>query len=395
MAKAILYRLVGLLILLASPAAAHQLDETYVYFTVAEDALTGRIEARLPDLDMLVGLDADGDGAVTPEEFDARRDEVIAAFEGRLTINHDGTEYPVIFGDHDFLRTPQGTFAQIRFEVPGIGAPPETIEVVYRSPFQDTDPSHLGYGLIENNYRTGVEDNERHIAVVFRPGAEAQELSLVGDPPLRIFGEFIIHGIWHIWLGFDHVVFLVALLLPAVLRVEERRWTPVDDFRAALWNVLKIVTAFTLSHSVTLALAGLGIVTLPVSLVEAVIALSIIVVAVMNLYPRLHRYTLAVVIVFGFFHGFGFANVLAPLGVQPSARVVGLAAFNVGVELGQIAIVVALFPILYGLRRLALYPVLATRIASAVFILLAAVWFVERSSGMFWRLQQQLLSALA
>lgn len=85
---------------------------------------------------------------------------------------------------------------------------------------------------------------------------------------------------------------------------------------------------------------------------------------------------------------------LAPLGVQPSAKVVGLAAFNIGVELGQVAIVLVLFPVLFALRRLAIYPMVATQLASVVFILLAAVWFVERSSGIFWRLQQQLLSSL-
>ena len=240
-----------------------------------------------------------------------------------------------------------------------------------------------------------MENNEAHIAVIFQPGEERQPLSLIGDPPWTIFVEFVIHGIWHIWLGFDHVVFLIALLLPAVLRPQDGRWQPVEEFRTAFWTVVKIVTVFTLSHSVTLSLAALGVVTLPVSFVEAVIALSIIVVALMNLVPRMHRYTLAVVLIFGLFHGFGFANVLEPLGVQPSAKLVGLAAFNIGVEIGQIAIVVVLFPVLFALRRLAAYPWVAIRMASVVFILLAAVWFVERSSGMFWRLQQQLLSALA
>ncbi|WP_193142957.1 MULTISPECIES: HupE/UreJ family protein [unclassified Meridianimarinicoccus] len=387
------FALCAVLLMAALPAAAHRLNETYVYFTVTDDTLSGRIEARLEDLDGLVGLDADGDGQATPEEFEAQADAVLARFADRLTLQDGSTDHPVVFTDHTFLPTPQGVFVQMNFDVPSIKETPEGLNVVYRSPFQDTDPGHLGYGLIENNTRTGVEDNEGHIAVIFNADAPAQWLSLVGDPPWTVFVEFVIHGIWHIWLGFDHVVFLVALLLPAVLRADNRQWLPVDDFRAAFINVLKIVTVFTLSHSVTLTLAGLGIVTLPVSLVEAVIALSIIVVAVMNFFPSMHRYTLAVVLVFGLFHGFGFANVLAPLGVQPSAKVIGLAAFNIGVEIGQVAIVIVLFPILFALRRLAVYPMLATQLASVVFILLAAVWFVERSSGIFWRLQQQLLAA--
>ncbi|MBF9030986.1 HupE/UreJ family protein [Rhodobacterales bacterium HKCCE3408] len=377
---------------LAGPASAHRLNESYVYFTVTDDGMTGRIEARLPDLDGLIGLDADGDGETTREEFTARADAVLQAFEGRLSIQSGGADHPVVFGDYEFLQTPQGIFAQLNFTVPTLGPPPEAVDVTYFSPFQDSDPSHLGYGLIENNANTGVTDNESHIAVIFEAGDETQRLSLVGDPAWSIFGEFVIHGIWHIWKGFDHVVFLVALLLPAVLSAESGRWQPLAEFRPALKNVLKIVTAFTLSHSVTLTLAGLGIVTLPVPLVEAVIALSIVVVAVMNMFPRTHAYTIAVVLIFGLFHGFGFANVLAPLGVQPSAKVIGLAAFNIGVEIGQVAIVVVLFPLLFALRRLSVYPFVAIRMASVVFILLATVWFVERSSGIFWRLQQQLLA---
>ncbi len=384
-----------LLFVIAQPADAHRQNESYVFFNVTDLALSGRIEATLPDLDKIVLLDADGDGTVSREEFSTKADEVFGFFAQRLIISHDGQEYPIAADGHEFLDTPAGTFALIHFTVPGLSPTPDAVDVTYRSPFQEREPGHLGFGLIESNTRTGVEGNERYISMIFEPGGESHRLSLVGEPALKIFKDFVIHGIWHIWLGFDHVVFLITLLMPSVLTLSTGAWQPVANFRAAFINVLKVVTVFTVSHTITLSLSSLGIIRLPVTLVEVVIALSIAVVALGNMFPVFHRYTLLVVFAFGLFHGFGFANVLAPLGLQPSAKLIGLAAFNIGVELGQIAIVAAVFPVLYLLRRWNAYPFLALRVASVCFILLAGVWFIERSSGVFWRLQQQLLGLLA
>ena len=261
------------------------------------------------------------------------------------------------------------------------------------SPFQDQKPGHLGYAIIESNSRTGVADNEAHISLIFEPGDTRQALSLVAPPWHQVFIEFVEHGVWHIWLGFDHVVFLVTLLLPAVMVLTASGWAPAPNFRAAMWNVLKLVTVFTISHSVTLSLAALNILTLPVTLVEWIIAFSIAFVALGNIYPIAHRHTLWVVFVFGLFHGFGFANVLEPLGVNPAAKVVGLAAFNIGVELGQVALVAVLFPLLFAVRKWSGYPFVALRLASVVFILLAGAWLAERSPALFDGIQRTLLSS--
>lgn len=373
-----------------SLASAHGFNESYVYFTVTEEALTGRVEARLPDLDTLVGLDADGDGKTTTEEFSARADDVIARFEGRVTLRADGTEHKAIFDGYDFLRTPEGTFAQMHFAVPGIGAPPEEVEVIYVSPFQETDPGHLGYGLIENNYRTGVEDNEGNIAVAFRPGSETQTLYLDGEPGWTVFGNYIQRGARHVWDGFDHMIFLIALLLPAVLRREDGQWSPVETIGPGLVSILTQITTFALASSATLALATLGVLQLPEVFVEIVIAFAIIAVAVLNLYPRLAGYALAVVLVYGLLHGFGFAEVLTPLGTRLPDQFIGLAGFGLGVEFGLLGVAILLLPILYSLRQLSLYPLVMVRLGSVGIILLAIVWFLQTNRGVIAQLQQQL-----
>jgi len=248
--------------------------------------------------------------------------------------------------------------------------------------------------VIENNTRTGVVDNERHIALFFKPDGEPQTLSTISDPWFTIFVEFVKQGVLHIWFGFDHVLFLITLLLPAVLWRNSNEWAPVDEFKSAFINVVKIATVFTVSHSITLSLAALGILTLPVTLVEAVIAVSIAVVALGNMFPIFHNRVLLVVFIFGLFHGFGFANVLEPLGLVPSAKAVGLLAFNIGVELGQIAIIIVLLPILFLIRKWSAYPFLALKLGSVAIILMAGFWIVERTADTFWKYQQQLMAMI-
>ena len=380
------------LLFFAAPLAAHQKGESYVFFSVSDEALTGRFEAILDDIDRMVPLDADANGEISEAEFTAKSSEIFDFFQNRLSLGLNGTDYAISFDSSGVLETPAGTFGQISFTVPDLNPTPDAIDVQYQ-PMTDAEfPDHGGYGIIENNTRTGVENNESHIALIFKPGDDAQSLNLVSDPWGKIFVEFVWEGMLHIWIGIDHILFLFTLLLPAVLLLNVNRWEPVDDFKTALINVVKIATVFTISHSITLSIAALGIFTLPVTLVEAVIAASIAVVAFGNMFPIFHHRVLLVVFIFGLFHGFGFANVLEPLGLVPSAKAIGLLAFNIGVELGQIAIIIVLFPILFALRKWSAYPMVALKVASVAIILVSMFWFFERSADSLMKFQSQLFA---
>lgn len=376
-----------LIALMPTFAAAHRLHESYVYFAVSEDSLTGRFEATLEDIDEALGIDDDGDGEVTEAELRTHADRVFDFFRQRLALSYEGQDYAIVATDVTTLGSAVGRFAQMHFDVPDLTEVPDAIEIEY-IPLADVQGSgHNGFILIESNTRLQLEDNERYFSLVFDEGDGPQTLSLDGEPPLKLFIDFIAQGVWHIWLGFDHVAFLITLLLPAAMLALAGRWAPEESFRTALWKVVKIATVFTLSHSVTLSLAALGIIQLPVMLVESVIAVSIAAVALMNLFPNTHRYMIWVVFAFGLFHGFGFANVLAPLGLAPTQLIIGLAAFNIGVELGQIAIIMVAFPILWLIRRWSLYPPVALTFGSFVMIALAGVWLLERTTEFEWNVR--------
>jgi hypothetical protein len=140
-----------------------------------------------------------------------------------------------------------------------------------------------------------------------------------------------------------------------------------------------VATSFTIAHSITLSLAALSIIQLPSRLVESTIALSVVLAALNNIWPLVHGRRWLVAFGFGLIHGFGFASVLADLGLPRDALLIALVGFNVGVELGQLAIISAFLPVAYALRRTRAYRRVIFIGGSAAIALVAGVWLFERA----------------
>jgi hydrogenase/urease accessory protein HupE len=200
-------------------------------------------------------------------------------------------------------------------------------------------------------------------------GSETLEILAAPESPWSVAGRYLVAGIEHIAIGFDHIAFLVATV------VWGRRF----------WPLAKVITAFTVAHSITLSLAALDVFSPPSSIVEPLIAASIVYVAVENWFVRDLRRRWIVTFVFGLVHGFGFAGVLQDYGLPEDALVPALAAFNAGVEVGQLAIVSVVLAMLLGIDRVqrarGVSPLPDARVSlgiSAVVGLMGAWWFVER-----------------
>ena len=160
--------------------------------------------------------------------------------------------------------------------------------------------------------------------------------------------------------------------------LKDRSWLPVEEFKPALRTVTKVVTVFTIAHSITLWLAVMEYVTITSQVIEATIAFSIVVTALNNIYPFLRVSSWVIAFGFGLIHGFGFANVLLDLGLSNVALGVSLFAFNVGVELGQLAIVIVYLPIAYALRKTKFYETVIFKLGSAVVVIVGVIWTIER-----------------
>jgi len=194
--------------------------------------------------------------------------------------------------------------------------------------------------------------------------------------------RMVAEGVHHIADGTDHVLFLVSLLLVSVWRRDAgaSRWSPREDARSVLTEVLRLVTAFTVAHSITLGLAAYGVLTPPSRWVESLIAASVLVAALDNLWPLLRGPRWAVVFAFGLVHGFGFAGAMQDLGLSAQALAWPLLGFNIGVELGQLMLVAAVLPVAFWLRRMPAYRWAVVAPASAAIAALALIWLIERST---------------
>ena len=240
--------------------------------------------------------------------------------------------------------------------------------------FFDIDPQHRGLlnlsALVVS--RAGILSDD----------VPVQQFPLAALSWREQFTDYLREGVLHIWTGFDHILFLLSLLLLAVLVRSvnsSQAWSLAPSFRSAFWDVLKVVTAFTLAHSITLSLAALGVISLPSRLVESAIAASVVLAALNNVYPLVYQGRWIVAFCFGLIHGFGFASVLADLGLPQGSLLLALVAFNIGVELGQLAIVASFLPIAYGLRCTRLYRRVILVGGPLIVAAIAMFWLVERA----------------
>jgi hypothetical protein len=352
-------------------AHAHKPSDSYLSLSVKESLVAGQWDIALRDLDFAIGLDTDANGAITWGELRARRAEIEAYAFSRLQISSAGSGCPLksdalLVDDHT-----DGAYAVLKFQAQCV-ALRENLQVRYRL-FFDIDPQHKG--LLRLQYQGASSTG------IFSPDKPDQQFSLSAPSRMQQFLDYLREGIWHIWIGYDHILFLLALLLPAVAVREAGSWKPVSAFRPAFWNVLRIVTAFTVAHSITLTLATLGVVSLPSRWVESTIAASVVIAALNNVFPLFRERRWVMAFFFGLIHGFGFASVLADLGLPQDALALALVGFNVGVEVGQLAIVAAFLPLIYALRRSWLYRRLLLLGGSVLIALLAFIWLIERAAN--------------
>jgi hypothetical protein len=361
--------LILLLSLWVSPAYAHKPSDSYLMLSAEGGHLTGQWDIALRDLDYAIGLDTDGNGEITWGEVKAKHSEIAAYALAHLAIAADDIGCPMRVIEHLIDNHSDGGYEVMRFAV-DCPATPRVLTLKYTL-LSDLDPQHRGLLRLEEQGRT-------HTAI-FSPARETWRLEGHSVALRRQFIEFFKTGVWHIWTGFDHILFLCALLLPAVLEHRHGRWQAVATFRQAFFAVLGIVTAFTIAHSITLSLAVLGFITLPSRLIESAIAVSVVVAALNNLYPLLERRLWIIAFVFGLVHGLGFANVLTDLALPKPALAVSLVSFNLGVEAGQLAIVAAFLPLAYLARHSWLYPRLVLGACSLSIAAVASLWLIERS----------------
>ncbi len=364
-------KMILFLIALASslPVYAHKPSDSYLSLKIHGPELQGQWEIALRDLDYAIGIDGNGDGDITWGELRARENAISAYALARLRISSDGALCAKTMDEQMVDTHSDGAYNVIKFTV-NCASVPRMLTLGY-SLFSDIDPQHRGLLRLDDGVKTR--------SAIFSPERANQEFTFEPAGVFEQFCDYLRAGIWHIWTGYDHILFLIALLLPSVLQRNRDGWQGVNEVRVPVIDTLKIVTAFTLAHSITLSLAVLDVVRPPSRFVESVIAASIIIATLNNIYPVFNRRRWLIAFAFGLMHGFGFALVLIELGLTPGLLALSLAAFNVGVETGQIAIVCVFLPLALLARQTWLYQRLVMTAGSWLIITVAGAWLVQRA----------------
>jgi hypothetical protein len=361
------------LLMLQAPAWAHKPSDSYLTLraTTGRSEIAVRWDIALRDLDYVLQLDRDGNGEISWGEVRQRSDDITRLATSRLALSSAdqpcawATASPLMLDKHS-----DGTYAVLSLTAQCTrlsGA----LDARYSLLF-DVDPSHRG--LVQ----WIAPGNEKVQALIFGTESAGQALALQPPGAWQTLRQYLVDGVWHIWIGYDHILFLLALLLPAVLVRRNGQWEAAPHLAGAVKEVLKVVTAFTLAHSITLSLAALEVISRPSRVVESAIAASVVVAALNNLRGTFDARRWVMAFAFGLIHGFGFASVLADLGLPQDALVLALVGFNVGVELGQLAIVAVFLPVAFSLRATGFYRVGVLKLGSLLVALLAAWWLVQR-----------------
>jgi hypothetical protein len=387
MFRLLLFGLAALVMLLASPASAHKPSDSYLSLIVEGQRVTGRWDIALRDVEHAIGLDRDGNGEITWGEVKARQGDIAAYALARLELASAGAACPTSRVEHLVDQHSDGAYAVLRF-TGACRAAIDALDVNYSFLF-DLDPLHRGLVQVQSGDLTQTS--------VLSPDARTWHVRTGSSSLGEQLAAYVNEGVWHIWVGLDHILFLLCLLLPAARRRGQDRREPglpavqrrggsaqeSSPRDAPVWiEVVRVVTSFTVAHSITLSLAALGILDVPARLVESAIAASVVFAALNNIRPLVTRRLWLIAFCFGLVHGLGFASVLAGLALPRHALLLALLGFNLGVELGQLVLVGLFFGMIWALRRLNVtWPRWAAPVPASIIAIVAGVWFIERAFG--------------
>lgn len=392
-------------LVLAGPALAHKGSDAYLQLQLDAAASSLRVDLALRDLDAVLDIDADADGRLTWGEIRATWPAIERYLAVRVQV--DGCQWPSV--KRALERRADGVYAALTWS--GSCASSATLPLIRYTALREIDPTHRAIAKIERPAADAVVlvlDPTRPVAPMAK--AESPAAPVAADPvvspastgaaPTRTAASaadlavasdlsasagqapagFVREGMHHILTGYDHVLFLLCLLLPAVMRRTATGWQPVERLSQAVMPVAVIVTAFTVAHSMTLALAALKLMSLPSSFVEPVIAVTIMLAAIDNVKPIFGGHRGIVTFLFGLIHGFGFAGVLGELDLPAAQFAWALFQFNLGIELGQLFIVTIAVSCLFLFRQSAMYPRWVIQGGSAAAICVGALWLIERTA---------------
>jgi len=351
----------------SSSAYSHQTSTSYFTAELNDSgALSGELQIRLYDLERAIGLDQDRNGELTWGEALSHAEDVEEYIGSALVFQRNQQGCAASFAGAWQLDT--------HFNEPYLVLPVSAqcalkgdLQIDY-SGFFDYDNEHkvlFSLRTDNQNYSRVISDDKRQL-----------NLDAANGTLWATFKEFTKQGAIHIWIGLDHILFLMCLLLAAVFGVE-KIVNKDRTLRSVGIKIIGVVTAFTIAHSITLAATALNWIQVSSTWVEVGIAISVLAAALNNIFPLIRK-LIMVTFAFGLLHGMGFAGVLGELGLPSDQKLLTVLAFNLGVEFGQLVIILAVLPFMFLINKFNLKPRCFMVGGSAIIAIISALWVIER-----------------
>lgn len=359
-----------LLLLVAASVSAHKASTSYLQLRLQDTELDGRWDIALRDLDYALGLDRDNDTRITWGEVRQQQARIVEYVLLRLDVRADADLCTLVVQDLLIADHSDGSYASLALAGRCPHAPLH-LGIDYRL-FFDLDALHRG--LLNLDFR-GSHGG------IFGPTQHALRFVSADASRLQVFVQYLRAGLWHVWSGWDHMLFLAGLFLPAVLRRDGRTWLPAVSLRRTVADTTVMVTMFTLAHALTLTLAATGSLAPPTRWVEVGVAASVMFAGLNNLVPMVYRRLSLLAAGFGLVHGAAMAGALVELGMPPGGRVWALLAFNLGVEAAQLAVLLAVLPVSFVFRKTLWYRWLVLVQGSLAITVIGLLWLVQRIWG--------------
>jgi hypothetical protein len=371
LARAAFVALAGLAAVTSFPAAAsaHTLASSSVRIVEGDKSLLGTISLAVGALDKAFD-EAHRSTTLGTAEYEA---QVIAYLDTHLTIQgSDAVPWPERYRNYQRQTSEGIETVSVEFSADPQGKDPEDFAITYDA-IIEAEPKHEAVLVVESRSRE-----------VSTPGVftASNPVVIIGEGATEVaVADMIAMGLHHVLDGADHLLFLITLLLPAPLIIAGRRWERGPGLRPSLRNVVHVVTAFTIGHSLTLIATSLGWITVPSQPIEVLIAVSVAVSAVHAMRPLVPGGEPLIAGTFGLIHGMAFAGILSDLGLAGKTSVLALLAFNVGIELAQLAVTACVFPSLYAMSRTRYYGFVRT--GGATLALIGALGWMGDRLGIF------------
>ena len=362
-------RFISLFLLLAATwqVQSHEISSGYLTIDKLDsNSYSGELSLKPYDLAHVVSVDTDANGQLTWGEVMLAREAIGRYLQSHLVLSRASNSCTLDSGTPKLSVISGENLITVPFSASCPSG--DSLTVSYSAIF-DFDPTHKVLATFTNN--------EISTSVVLTRQSPSYQLGSHNTGFWDGVLSFIYEGIIHIWIGIDHILFLMALLLTVNLVRRKDIWIGTPTVAPILKETLYLVTAFTVAHSITLTITALGWIAPSSRWVEVGIAVSVLLTALNNIWPVVTRLTW-VTFAFGLLHGMGFASVFAELQSNNNSTLVTVASFNIGVEIGQLVIVLAVLPVLIALRKWQWYPKTLMPLASSIIAIVALNWAIQR-----------------